>query len=124
MLIRIDFASEEALYMQLYNQIIYGIANADLRQGDTLPSVRELAEDIGINMHTVNKAYAVLRQEGYVRLDRRHGAVIDVNSDKLRALEAFKAEMRISLAKALFRGLSEEEIHEATDEVLRQFQGY
>ncbi len=124
MLIRIDFASEEALYMQLYNQIIYGIANADLRQGDTLPSVRELAEDIGINMHTVNKAYAVLRQEGYVRLDRRHGAVIDVNSDKLRALEAFKAEMRISLAKALCRGLSEEEIHEATDEVLRQFQGY
>lgn len=124
MLIRIDFASEEALYMQLYNQIIYGIANADLRQGDTLPSVRELAENIGINMHTVNKAYAVLRQEGYVRLDRRHGAVIDVNSDKLRALEAFKAEMRISLAKALCRGLSEEEIHAATDEVLHQFQGY
>jgi DNA-binding transcriptional regulator YhcF (GntR family) len=124
MLIRIDFASEEALYMQLYNQIIYGIANADLRQGDTLQSVRELAENIGINMHTVNKAYAVLRQEGYVRLDRRHGAVIDVNSDKLRALEAFKAEMRISLAKALCRGLSEEEIHAATDEVLRQFQGY
>ncbi|MBQ9767284.1 MAG: GntR family transcriptional regulator [Lachnospiraceae bacterium] len=123
MLIRIDFGSEEALYMQLYNQIICGIANADLRQGDTLPSVRELAEDIGINMHTVNKAYAVLRQEGYVRLDRRRGAVIDVNSDKLRAMEALKNEMRISLAKALCRGLSEEEIHAATDEVLRQFQG-
>ncbi len=123
MLLRIDFGSEEALYMQLYNQIIYGIANADLQQGDTLPSVRELAEDIGINMHTVNKAYAVLRQEGYLRLDRRRGAVIDVNSDKLRALEALKNEMRISLAKALCRGLSEEEIHAATDEVLQQFQG-
>lgn len=123
MLLRIDFGSEEALYMQLYNQIIYGIANADLQQGDALPSVRELAEDIGINMHTVNKAYAVLRQEGYLRLDRRRGAVIDVNSDKLRALEALKNEMRISLAKALCRGLSEEEIHAATDEVLQQFQG-
>lgn len=123
MLIRIDFGSEEALYMQLYNQIICGIANADLRQGDTLPSVRELAEDIGINMHTVNKAYAALRQEGYVRLDRRHGAVIDVNSDKLQAMEALKNEMRISLAKALCRGLSEEEIHAVTDEVLQQFQG-
>lgn len=124
MLIRIDFSSEEALYVQLYNQIICGIANADLRQGDALPSVRELADHIGINMHTVNKAYAILRREGYVRLDRRHGAVIDVNSDKLHALEALKSEMRISLAKALCRGLSEEDIHRATDEVLRQFQTF
>jgi len=122
MVIRIDFGSEEALYVQLYNQIIYGIANAQLLPGDTLPSVRDLAEDIGINMHTVNKAYAILRQEGYLRLDRRHGAVIAVNSDKLRAMEYLKNEMRISLAKALCRGLSEEEIHAVTDEVLREFQ--
>ena len=122
MVIRIDFGSDEALYVQLYNQIIYGIANAQLLPGDTLPSVRELAENIGINMHTVNKAYAILRQDGYLRLDRRNGAVIAVNSDKLRAAEQLKNEMRISLAKALCRGLSEEEIHKATDEVLREFQ--
>ncbi len=122
MVIRIDFGSDEALYVQLYNQIIYGIANAQLLPGDSLPSVRELAEDIGINMHTVNKAYAILRQEGYLRLDRRNGAVIAVNSDKLRAMEQLKNEMRISLAKALCRGLSDEEIHAATDEVLREFQ--
>lgn len=122
MLIQIDFGSEEAFYVQLYNQIIYGIANAELQPGDTLPSVRELAEDIGINMHTVNKAYAILRQEGYLRLDRRHGAVVAVNSDKLRAMEQLKSEMRISLAKALCRGLSEEEIHAVTDEVLQEFQ--
>lgn len=122
MVIQIDFGSEEAFYVQLCNQIIYGIANAELRQGDTLPSVRELAEDIGINMHTVNKAYAILRQEGYLRLDRRHGAVVAVNSDKLRAMERLKDEMRISLAKALCRGLSGEEIHAATEEVLQEFQ--
>ena len=121
MVIRIDFGSEEAFYMQLYNQIIYGIANAQLLPGDTLPSVRELAETVGINMHTVNKAYAILRQDGYLRLDRRNGAVIAVNSDKLRAMESLKNEMRISLAKALCRGLSPEEIHDATDEVLREF---
>ncbi len=121
MVIRIDFGSEEAFYMQLYNQIIYGIANAQLLPGDTLPSVRELAETVGINMHTVNKAYAILRQDGYLRLDRRNGAVIAVNSDKLRAMESLKNEMRISLAKALCRGLSPEEIHEVTDEVLREF---
>lgn len=122
LLIRIDFGSEEALYVQLYNQIIYGIANAQLLPGETLPSVRELAEEIGINMHTVNKAYAILRQDGYLRLDRRNGAVVAVNSDKLRAMEYLKNEMRISLAKALCRGLSEEEIHGVTDEVLREFQ--
>ena len=122
MVIQIDFGSGEALYVQLYNQIIYGIANAQLLPGDSLPSVRELAEHVGINMHTVNKAYAILRQEGYLRLDRRNGAVIAVNSDKLRAMEQLKNEMRISLAKALCRGLSDEEIHAVTDEVLREFQ--
>ena len=122
MVIQIDFGSDEALYVQLYNQIIYGIANAQLLPGDTLPSVRELAENVGINMHTVNKAYAILRQEGYLRLDRRNGAVIAVTGDKLRAMEQLKNEMRIFLAKALCRGLSDEEIHAVTDEVLREFQ--
>ena len=122
MVIQIDFGSEEALYVQLYNQIIYGIANAQLLPGDTLPSVRELAEDIGINMHTVNKAYAILRQDGYLRLDRRNGAVIAVDSDKLRAMENLKNEMRMSLAKALCRGLSADEIHAVTDEVLQEFE--
>ena len=58
---RIDFESEEAIYIQLRNQIIMGIATDRIREGDSLPSVRQLAENIGINMHTVNKAYAVLK---------------------------------------------------------------
>ena len=56
MIIKIDFNSEEAIYTQLCNQIIVGIATAELCEGDSLPSVRQLAEEIGINMHTVNKA--------------------------------------------------------------------
>ena len=61
-LLEIDFNSEEAIYMQLRNQIILGIATSRLQDGDTLPSVRQMAECIGINMHTVNKAYSLLRQ--------------------------------------------------------------
>ena len=76
MFIEIDFNSEEAFYIQLRNQIIIGIATNQFREGDTLPSVRQLAENVGINMHTVNKAYSVLKQEGFIRLDRRKGAVI------------------------------------------------
>ena len=76
MVIEIDFNSDEAIYMQITNQIIMGIATSRLHEGDALPSVRQLASIAGINMHTVNKAYALLRQEGFVTIDRRKGAVI------------------------------------------------
>ena len=87
MIIKIDFNSEEAIYIQLTNQIIMGIATSRLHEGDILPSVRQLAETVGINMHTVNKAYSLLRQQGFVNIDRRHGAVIAVDIDKIKALK-------------------------------------
>ena len=90
MYIEIDFNSDEAIYNQLCDQIIMGIAAARLCDGDPLPSVRQLADDIGINMHTVNKAYTVLKQEGFVKVDRRRGVIIAVNTDKLRALAETK----------------------------------
>ena len=66
MFIEIDFNSDQAIYMQLRDQIIMGIATSRFQEGDMLPSVRQLADNIGINMHTVNKAYTVLKQEGFV----------------------------------------------------------
>ena len=122
MVIRIDFGSEEAFYMQLYNQIIYGIANAQLLPGDTLPSVRELAETVGINMHTVNKAYNVLKQEGFIKVDRRKGAVIAVDIDKLRAMEALKKELRVLLAIGACKNISRQEIHALIDEIYLEYE--
>ena len=84
---KIDFNSDEAIYIQLRNQIIMGIATDMIREGDTLPSVRQMADYIGINMHTVNKAYSVLRQEGFVKLDRRRGAVVSLDVDKIQAID-------------------------------------
>ena len=66
MIVRIDQKSEEPLYLQIRSQIIAAIARGELVPGTALPSVRSLASDLGINLHTVNKAYAVLRDEGYV----------------------------------------------------------
>ena len=74
MLIEVDFNSDEAIYIQLCNQIILGIAMSDIQEGDSLPSVRQLADTVGVNMHTVNKAYHVLKREGYISLDKRRGA--------------------------------------------------
>ncbi|WP_101720679.1 GntR family transcriptional regulator [Eggerthella timonensis] len=76
MVIRIDQKSEEPLYLQLRGQIIAAIARGELEPGAALPSVRALASDLGINLHTVNKAYAVLRDEGYVLMRGRSGAYI------------------------------------------------
>lgn len=76
MVIRIDQKSEEPLYLQLRGQIIAAIARGELEPGAALPSVRALASDLGINLHTVNKAYAVLRDEGYVLMRGRSGACI------------------------------------------------
>ena len=121
MIVTIDFNSDEAFYIQLCNQIIYGIANAEIREGDNLPSVRELAENIGINMHTVNKAYTILKQEGYVRLDRRKGAVIAVNVDRYKAIEELTGEMKVLLAKAVCKNISCEEVHEIVNKIFCDF---
>ena len=69
MLIEVDFNSDEAIYIQLCNQIILGIAMSDIQEGDSLPSVRQLADTVGVNMHTVNKAYHVLKREGWINAE-------------------------------------------------------
>ena len=122
MLIEIDFNSEEAIYVQLCNQIILGIATSKLQEGENLPSVRQLADTIGINMHTVNKAYSVLKQEGFVTIDRRRGAVISIDSDKIRALEEMKEELRVLLAKGSCRNISRAEVHELIDEIYEEYE--
>lgn len=121
MLVTIDFNSDEAIYVQLRNQIVLGIATSVIREGDNLPSVRELAENIGINMHTVNKAYTILKQEGYVKLDRRRGAMIALDYNKIRAIEMLKIQMRLILAEAICKNISCEEIHSIMDDIIREF---
>ena len=116
MVIEIDFQSDEAIYMQLRNQIIIGIAASVIHEGDPLPSVRQLAGDIGINMHTVNKAYSVLRQEGFVTIDRRKGAVIALDANKLQAVNEIRQNMRVVLAQWLGKNISRAEIDELVDE--------
>ena len=119
MLIEIDFNSEEALYVQLQNQIIMGIAMDLIKEGDALPSVRQLADTVGINMHTVNKAYTVLKQEGFIRLDRRKGAVIALDVDK--ALLKMRENLRILLAKGCCKNVTRGEVHALVDDIFDEY---
>lgn len=119
--IEIDFNSEEAIYMQLRNQIIWAIATDGLHEGEVLPSVRQLADRIGINMHTVNKAYTVLKQEGILTIDRRKGAVVRIDADKLYAKEELRSDLKYVLAKAFCKNISREEVHEMVDEIYEEY---
>jgi len=117
MFIEIDFNSDEALYLQLRNQIILGIATDQFHEGESLPSVRSLADVIGINMHTVNKAYTLLKQEGYVKVDRRKGAVIAVDANQALVMEEIRRSLQVILAKSYCKNVPREEIHQLVDEI-------
>lgn len=116
MLLRVDLTSQEPIYLQIRSQIVQAVASGELEPGDALPSVRSLAGDLGVNMHTVNKAYAVLRDEGYVIMRGRSGAYI---ADRPSALTPERAASdRQRLAQAL-RGLALE--HKAQGGTLESF---
>lgn len=111
MLIEMDFNSDEALYIQLRNQIILGIAKETLKDGESLPSVRQMANELGVNMHTVNKAYALLRQDGYVKLDRRNGAVVSVSlENRAHHVENLHSDMEMIVAQAICKEVSLDEM--------------
>lgn len=121
MVIEIDFNSDEAIYVQLTNQIIMGIATARLQEGDSLPSVRQLADAVGINMHTVNKAYSLLRQEGFISIDRRRGAVVCVDVNKIKAKEEMKEHLKVALARGCCKSVTRQEVHQLIDEIFDEY---
>ncbi len=124
MYLKIDFESEKPIYTQLMEQIVEGIALGHLKQGEPLPSVRQMAEDIGINLHTVNKAYSLLKAEGYIKLDRRKGAVVNLNfqQTKEQLMEKLGDELKPVLADAYCKKISKEELAEFINEIYNRFE--
>lgn len=123
MFVKIDFSSDSPIYTQLKQQIIQGIAHGSLKEGESLPSVRQMAEDIGINLHTVNKAYGLLRDDNFILMDRRIGAIINSKQNmKFEGYEEkFAEDIKPIIAEALCRGLKEEEITKKIQEIYIKF---
>lgn len=123
MILKIDFDSEIPIYIQIKNQVIEGIAKGAIENGEELPSVRGLAEDIGVNMHTVNKAYTLLKDDGYLKIDRRKGAFISV--DLKSSMDKFKEEFNYNLeyymAECFNRGIEVNEVKGEIDRIFGQF---
>ncbi|MCW6061087.1 GntR family transcriptional regulator [Clostridium sporogenes] len=124
MILQIDFESQIPIYEQLKRQIIQGIAKGYLNPNDPLPSVRQMAEDIGINLHTVNKAYNILKSEGYVTIDRRVGAVISSNLPKKtdEYKNNLKEELKYMTADAHCRGFSKEDFLKFCEDILKEYE--
>ena len=101
------------------------IADRQAREGDPLPSIRQLATDFGINFHTVNKAYDLLRQEGVIRINRKSGAVIRRDADSGPPEQGFvddwEERMRVMLAEATVHGLDRAEVLRRCDAMLTAF---
>ena len=94
MVITVDKSSSEPIYLQIRSKVIAAIAQGDLVEGDSLPSVRGLARDLGVNLHTANKAYAVLQDEGYVRMNGRKGTTVCLPSYPANSKQRTEAQQR------------------------------
>lgn len=104
MILKLDMKSSVPIYVQLRNEIVMGVGRGEIKIGESLPTVRQLSEDIGVNMMTVNKAYGILKAEGFIEIDRRHGAKI-APSIKDKSFETrLEAELSLLFCEAQLKG--------------------
>lgn len=122
MLLTINPNSEEPIYQQIRNQIIIGIATHEVTENELLPSVRQLADEIGVNMMTVSKAYNQLKQEGYIVTDRRQGTKISpLPVLDMQFPASFEESLTLLLAEAVIHNQTKEDILIKVERILSAF---
>jgi len=108
MILKLDFSSEAPIYRQIHDELVLGIATGDLAVGDRLPTVRALANETGVNAMTINKAYQLLKQEGYITTDRRGGTMVAGKAATV-PLGKITGELNLTAATAKLSGMTREE---------------
>ena len=103
MLLKLDMSSRVPIYMQIRNQIVLGIASGELAPGEKLPTIRALAEQSG------NKAYGLLKQQGYITTDRRGGTVVSGSPGAGALSERYMDALRVIAAEARLAGMGADE---------------
>ena len=124
MILKLDMSGDIPIYVQLRNQIVLGIGRGALRVGEKLPTVRQLAGDAGINTMTVNKAYQVLKAEGFIEIDRRRGAVVNPVEDTAGVFrEKLEGELALLGAEAKIKGMNEQEFLQLCETIFENLSG-
>lgn len=124
MLLCISYASGVPIYLQLYDQLVEGIATGALQPGEKLPSVRQMGADLGINLHTVNKVYAMLRDEGLLLLGRKTGAeVVSILPPAGGYYSELREKLRSAAAGAICRGMKRKEFNDLCAEIYDEIKG-
>lgn len=123
MFLAIDFSSDIPIYEQIRREIIKALAQGDLDFGQSLPSVRQLGSDIGVNLHTVNKAYKLLEEDGIITMDRRYGSrIVDETLEiNTKQEEKIAEELEFITALAKVKGLGKEEFLEDVDKLWEKY---
>ncbi|GAA0179997.1 hypothetical protein SH2C18_27680 [Clostridium sediminicola] len=83
-MIQVDIQSQVPIYEQIKSQIIKKIIDGELKDGVQVPSVRQLAADLGINLHTVNKSYKILENEGWIMINKKKGTFINPDIERIK----------------------------------------
>lgn len=122
MYIQIEPDSDIPIYSQVSTQVMEGIIRGELAAGDVLPSVRGLASDLGVNMHTVNKSYHDLEAKGVITIVPKSGAVISVDPSIGASKEQthlLSEKLRPTVVEAMVSGMNDDEIHALVDSIMR-----
>ena len=121
MFIEIETNSAVPIYLQLAQSIIEGVAKGELKPGDSLPSVRAFAADLGMNMHTVNKAYHYLEEKEFIQIVQKKGVFIHENGVRQASpsdRDRLKKELRPIVAEALCLQLSNEDLEQLVRDLI------
>ena len=120
MIIELNYTSDTPIYLQLRNEIVKGIASGQFKYGEALPTVRTLAKELQVNNMTVNKAYSLLKQEGYICIDRRHGAKVQPTIDNsYEHQEKLVNELELLASEAIVKGMDKEDFIDTCKKVLQ-----
>lgn len=124
MVLKLDFNSDKSIYIQITEEITKAIAKGELKINESLPSVRSMAESIGVNLHTVNKAYNQLKDDGFLNIDRRKGAIVaDLPMKEYsKSRKSAKNELELLTAKSYLSGMTKEEFLEISSKLFDYYE--